>query len=144
MNKVVITIISIIIIITGITIGVNMYETQKYESRNNSNNNERKIAEVTEEIYDDCTDEWESIEREKQNQTLQVNSAYEKEEKNKYVVRNKDGFVAIFKVEDGKEIEYDVTDISTDYLTQEDKENLNNGIVVEGEESLNKLIEDFE
>ena len=62
-----------------------------------------------------------------------------------YMVRQKDGRVAIYEVlEDGTEKEYEITDISTEYLTQTDKINIENGIEVNGKQNLNQLIEDFE
>ena len=42
------------------------------------------------------------------------------------------------------EKEYEVTDISTEYITDTDKINMKNGIKVNGKQELNQLIEDFE
>lgn len=62
-----------------------------------------------------------------------------------YIVRDKDGVVTIYEVlDDGSEKEYEVTDISTEYLTQTDKINMENGMIVNGKQNLNQLIEDFE
>ena len=46
--------------------------------------------------------------------------------------------------ENGQEKLYETTEIAIDYLTDEDKENIKNGIKVNGKEELNQLIEDFE
>ena len=62
-----------------------------------------------------------------------------------YIVKDKEGKVVIYKLlEDGTEQEYEVTDISTEYITDTDKINMKNGIKVNGKQELNQLIEDFE
>ena len=62
-----------------------------------------------------------------------------------YIIRDNNGQVTIYEVlEDGKEQEYEVTNISTEYLTDTDKINMKNGIEVNGKQNLNQLIEDFE
>lgn len=62
-----------------------------------------------------------------------------------FIVRDKEGKVTIYEVlKDGSEQEYEVTDIWTEYLTQTDKINMQNGIRVNGKQALNQLIEDFE
>lgn len=62
-----------------------------------------------------------------------------------YIVKDKDGKVVIYKLlEDGTENEYEVTDISTEYITDTDKINMKNGIKLNGKQELNQLIEDFE
>ena len=58
-----------------------------------------------------------------------------------YIVKDKDGKVVIYKLlEDGTENEYEVTDISTEYITDTDKINMKNGIKVNGKQELNQLI----
>lgn len=62
-----------------------------------------------------------------------------------YIVKDKEGKAVIYKLlEDGTENEYEVTDISTEYITDTDKINMKNGIKVNGKQELNQLIEDFE
>lgn len=62
-----------------------------------------------------------------------------------FMVRDKEGKVTIYEIlKDGSEQEYEVTDIWTEYLTQTDKINMQNGIRVNGKQALNQLIEDFE
>ncbi len=62
-----------------------------------------------------------------------------------FIVREKEGLVIIYEVlEDGTEKEYERTDISTEYLTETDKINMEKGIEVNGKQNLNQLIEDFE
>ena len=62
-----------------------------------------------------------------------------------FIVKDKEGIVTIFrKLEDGNEIEYETTEIATEYLTDTDKINMENGIEVNGIQNLNQLIENFE
>ncbi len=124
MNKVIMTMIAVIIIMTGIIVGGNIYQKSKL-AENSESKEEVEIAESTpyEEILDDCTDEWENMQKEKEAETLQVNSDYEKQDK--YILREKKGQIIAYKVgENGEETEYLTTDISTDYLAEDDKENL--------------------
>lgn len=146
MNKTIIAMIVVIISITGVIFGVNIYERQQYKNRMEISKEETLVDKINnqEEILDECTEEWES-KNNKESETLQVNSTYEKEDKQEYILRNDKGKIVIYKInEDKKEEVYELTDIAVDYLTDEDKNNLNNGIRVYGKESLNQLIEDFE
>ena len=62
-----------------------------------------------------------------------------------YKVKEKDNRVAIYEIlEDNTEREYEVTDISTEYMTNEDRKKLNSGIQINGKAKLNQYIEDFE
>ena len=145
MNKVVITMIAIIVVLTAIVVGMNIYQKQETANLNNETQEQFIVAEVgNEEIYDDCTDEMEYLENEEA-KTLQVNSNYKKEDEDKYILRYDSGLITVYKInEDGEEEEYDATDISTEYLTKEDQESLKNGITVLGLENMNQLLEDFE
>lgn len=70
---------------------------------------------------------------------------YEGECGEHYILRENDGKIAIYKRdENNKEILFEQTEIATDYLTEPDKIEIKNGIRVNGKESLNQLIEDFE
>ena len=54
-------------------------------------------------------------------------------------------FIEVFKLDSNEEEElYLVTDISRDYLTDEDIYNLDNGIIVYGRENINLKLEDYE
>lgn len=62
-----------------------------------------------------------------------------------FILRDKDGIIIIYKINDNnEEEEYEVTDISTDYLAEPDKVNMKNGLKIIGKQELNKIIEDFE
>lgn len=198
MNKVIITLISILVIIGAIIFGVALYTPKKEEAPTTV----ERIAE--ENIVDDCTDEYDEI----QNQMIETNAqeekispnasmtlnryytkcghtaseylevpeelvnktknelqekyagwkvskftdseiVLEKEENGEcgehYIVREDEGKVTIYEVlSDGTEKEYERTEIATEYLTETDKSNMEKGIIVNGKQNLNQLIEDFE
>ena len=62
-----------------------------------------------------------------------------------YKIKLEDDIIVIYRVdEDEKEIEYQRTDITTKYLTNEDILKLSTGIIVYGKENLTATIEDYE
>lgn len=62
-----------------------------------------------------------------------------------FIVRDNNGKITIYEIlEDSSEKEYEITDISTEYLTETDKINMKQGIKVNGKQELNQLIENFE
>lgn len=206
MNRVIITMIAIITVITAVMIGMNIYQEQKVANRNNEIKEEEKIGE--EEILDECTDEWENIDEAEKAEILQANSSEQKVSPNcslilkhnykgcnhstseylnipnklvnkteaeiqeaypeweiekfsseeiilcknhegecgeHYVLRDREGKVTVLKKnENGQEELFEMTDIATDYLAEDDKNNLKNGISINGVEQLNQIIEDFE
>lgn len=63
----------------------------------------------------------------------------------KYMLKEEDGCIAIYRIEGENDLILEsVTDILTKYLTEEDLENLNNGIIVKGIHELTHVLEDFE
>ena len=62
-----------------------------------------------------------------------------------YILKEENGVIVVYKIEeDGKETLIEETGIYTEYLTENDKMNIANGIEVYGKEELNSTIEDFE
>lgn len=62
-----------------------------------------------------------------------------------YILRESDGYISISSKNDiGEYIFKGLTDISVQYLTEEDLASLENGIEIVGRDSLNKFLEDFE
>ncbi len=62
-----------------------------------------------------------------------------------YIIRESDGYISInCKNESGEYIFKGLTDISVQYLSEEDLQKLEQGIEVVGRENLNKFLEDFE
>lgn len=203
MNRIVITLICIMIIISGVfTASIILDDNKKIKGEEII-----KTGEISEEtILDDCTDEYEEIEK---NNLVQANSNSEEkispncsfnektyykkcghtlskylelpsdlvnltmkqvQEKypdwelekfasneivlskqvdrecgEHYLVKDNNGKLVIYKIEeDGSEIEVERTDISTEYLTDTDKIDIEKGIRINGKQKLNEFIEDFE
>ena len=66
-------------------------------------------------------------------------------EKEEYILRNIDGYIGIYKVNDEeKEVLIKITNIVTNYLPILDKNELENGIKIYGKENLNLRLEDYE
>ena len=62
-----------------------------------------------------------------------------------YLLKEEDGYINIYTVDEEENINLkERTSLSTEYLTEIDKINLKNGLMVYGVENLNKLLEDFE
>lgn len=62
-----------------------------------------------------------------------------------YLLKEKDGNIAIFKLDENNNQTFlETTDISTEYLTEEDLKNIQKGITIYTKKELNKMIEDFE
>lgn len=62
-----------------------------------------------------------------------------------YMLRDVNGKINIYKLDEiGNEELLDETDIATEYLTEMDMINMENGLIVYGKENLNQLLEDFE
>lgn len=62
-----------------------------------------------------------------------------------YMLRDVEGKINIYKLdENGNEKLINETDIATEYLTETDMINMENGLIVYGKENLNQLLEDFE
>lgn len=65
--------------------------------------------------------------------------------KEHYILKEQDGVIAIYEEkENGEEVLKEITGISTEYLTENDKMEIKKGIKVYGKEALNSLIEDYE
>ena len=62
-----------------------------------------------------------------------------------FCFKGKDGNVAIYRLDaDNNEILSEMTEISTEYLTENDLEKLEQGIRAVGREELNSILEDYE
>ena len=147
MNKVVITMVTIIIILSGIILATTIYKNQQQNNTTDYKTTKLSDTYQNEEIYDDCTDEGELLaqnDNQTVNDVITVNNTYGDTDKTEFVLRDENGLITIYKIENNKEIEYDSTDISTSYLPEEDKENLKNGITVYGKKNLNQILENFE
>lgn len=62
-----------------------------------------------------------------------------------FVIREKDGIIAVYQVQDNnEEVLKEETGITVEYLTENDKLRLEEGIRIYGEEELNSTLEDYE
>ncbi len=202
MKRVIIAITCVIIVLVGIWTAI-IISNNESKSNNIQEIVQEKIS--NEEILDECTDEYEEIEKEEMMQTnaeeekVSPNCSFTKKiyydkcghtvsnylelpkdlvnltkeevkekyqgyqieefDSNKivlfkqvndecgehYIIKDNEGKVTIYKIlEDGSESLIEETDIYTEYLTETDKNNMKNGIVINGKQELNQLIEDFE
>lgn len=204
MKKTWLIILTLVIIVIGILVGIEIYQKKESLQRNIVEN---EINTISEDITDECTEEYEEIkeqakldietnsnekkispncliilkryynecqhtineyinipktlvngtkedlQREYKNWDIQNFSSnkiilYRKFESNcgqHFLLKNDNGKIAIYKInENSREELYKETEISVEYLTETDKEKIQNGIRVNGIEELNQLIEDFE
>ncbi|MBR3134189.1 MAG: BofC C-terminal domain-containing protein [Clostridia bacterium] len=64
---------------------------------------------------------------------------------NHYMIKEKDGYISIYSIQnDGYEEEKETTDISTQYLPEEDIKLLQNGIKVNSESELEQVLSDYD
>ena len=62
-----------------------------------------------------------------------------------YVLRQKDGVIAVYKIdEEGREKLEEMTGITVEYLTENDKIEIEEGIELYGKEELNSVLENYE
>lgn len=62
-----------------------------------------------------------------------------------YLLKEDNGYIAIYKLdENDNETLYEVTEIPTEYLPEEDLKQIQNGMRIYTEKELNKTLEDFE
>ena len=140
MNKKIILFLVTVLIIEIIFI---IYEMINKANQNIDDTVEKiEVAEesAVDEVTDSCIDEWEEYVSKK----IEEASNNLVEDNTHYKLKNVDGYIEVYYVDDKGEYLYRKTNISTEYLSKEDTENLDNGIEVVGAESLNKMLEDFE
>ena len=95
--------------------------------------------EEVEEFYDDCEVEEFSSRRVVLSQ--EINSLCNEH----FIIKLGEKYVQVFHLEpDGNLVLYETTDISKEYLTEEDIKKLEEGFYVFGEGKLNSVLEDFE
>lgn len=62
-----------------------------------------------------------------------------------FLLKEEDGYIAIYKLDENNNAKFfQTTEISTDYLAEEDLTKIRNGIKVYTEKELNRTLEDFE
>lgn len=109
---------------------------------NSYSNIEERFVNMTKEELEEELPDWQ-IEEFSENRIV-LYQEQEGECNEHYIVRDKDGQVVIYQKTENGEEEIEVTDISTEYLPQTDKIQMENGIEVNGKQALYQLIEDYE
>ena len=150
-NKVIISvIISFLVIVVGLGVWnfnlKNNFITEKNNSLNDmiENNITNAVNISTAYITDECINEWNDYAK-YINEDVESASTNVVNENLHYLVKSIDGYINIYYLDDfNEEILYKKTDISTEYLSVEDLDNLKHGIEVIGSKELNQLLEDFE
>ncbi len=63
-----------------------------------------------------------------------------------YLIKDDEGHLGIYKLDKNEKVKdlFELTEIPTDFLPEEDKEKIKNGLRVDTKEELSKIIEDFE
>ena len=62
-----------------------------------------------------------------------------------FLLKEEEGYITIYKIDENNNAEFfQTTEISTDYLAEEDLSKIRNGIKVYTQKELNKTLEDFE
>lgn len=144
------TLIWIISIVLAFIAGFIIYSfMDNGEERLGLNETTQNLVEISEEndigeVTDECIDEWNEY-NEYVGQKIEEASNNLLEDDTHYLLKDANGYIEVYYLgEDNKEYLYKKTNISTDYLTEEDLDDLKVGIEVVGAEALNKMLEDFE
>ena len=96
---------------------------------------------TTEKGTDECLEEWNDY-NEYMSHRVEEASNNVTEQDTHYLLKDVYGYIEVYYLdENNKEYLYKKTDISTDYLTEEDRDDLQVGIEVVGIEELNKMLE---
>ena len=99
---------------------------------------------VSKYIKDECLNEWKDYAISVQEEIKVVNQNLNDENRH-YIIKEENGFINVYYINEKKEeVLYKVTEIGTQYLSDEDVKKLKDGIEVVGLQSLNQILEDFE
>ncbi len=142
-KKVLISAIFIMIMI----IGMRAFYTNN-QSKKNENDVENLVSQEeeisSEYVTDECSNEWGDYSLTVQEELKEASQNLNDENKT-YIVKAEDNYIKVYYINNkNEEILYRVTDISIQYLGQNDVEELKQGIKVVGLQELNQLIEDYE
>ena len=146
MNKKIWYTIAILVIIgLSIIMAIRIYNSKGDEEKVGENGTAENIVNIAEEgITDACIDEWDDYDDYIQEQS-KTTSSNANQDNSHYLIKDINGYIVVYYInENNEELLYKETTIPTDYLSQEDINNLQDGIEVVGIESLNKILEDFE
>lgn len=142
-KKILLSICVVLVLVIGIEI-FNISKNRKEEQENIVNvvENETELSNTY--VKDNCIDEWadyaEGVQEEIQEASKDLN-----DQNKHFILRAENDLISVYYInEKEEEILYRKTEISVEYLAEEDKEELKNGIEIEGVQNLNQLLEDFE
>jgi len=123
----------------------NIVEISAEDSNESSNTNVSEISNSCEDaVTDECLDEWDDY-NEYMSERIEEASSNLSEQDTHYLLKDVYGHIEVYYLdENNDEFLYKKTDISTEYLSTEDIDDLQVGIEVVGTEALNKMLEDFE
>ena len=141
------------IVVFAIIAGFIIYKiVNKNEEKAELNENTKNMVEISAEdsnesedaVTDECLDEWDDY-NEYMSKRVEEASNNIAEESTHYLLKDVYGYIEVYYLDEkNNEYLYKKTDISTEYLSEEDIDDLQVGIEVEGIEALNKMLEDFE
>lgn len=138
---------SVLIVLLGIVIAIVTFKGNLTKN-NEAKLKELQIAGLSESVTDDCVEEWGKM-QEQQN-ALETNSkdieiSYDNSEKKKeFYIKEEEGRIVVYLIKNNEEELYEKTDFSLDYLPVEDRQNIQKGIIIYGEEALSQFLENFE
>lgn len=144
-TKILLIMVSFLIVLIAIITAIIFSNTNKQKEAN-----ERKETKVSEVILDECTEEYEMLQNKvittAVNNSKKVNGNKKDEQDNEqFILKDLEGKIVVYKIENnGEEIIFEKTEISTEYLPEKDKKAIKEGIKVLGQKRLNEIIEDFE
>lgn len=122
---------AIVILIICILFGLIFYKLFIYKNENkeaDSNIRNNEIIEVNQkEIY-----------KKEENNTQNVEDITE------FLIKSGENHIEVYEIKGNKEKLIEETEISLDYLSEQDKNILNNGIKVKSKEEVKKVLEDYE
>ena len=143
-KKIVIWIICIILILFVVFTIYILKNRKEVNIEDNINNNLELSEDEMEQVTDECLDEWEDYNK-YIGEKIEEASNNLTEDDTHYLIKDVWGYIEVYYLdENNNEYLYKKTTIPTDYLSQEDIEDLKIGIEVVGAEAMNKILEDFE
>lgn len=132
-----------IIITSIILIGILIFNFVKSKNKDSEEKVKNEIN-ISKFVTDECIDEWEDYSITIQDEINQASTTLTDENKT-YILREINGYINLYYInEKNEEILYKVTEISTQFLGEEDISKLKRGIEVRGLQGANQLLEDFE
>jgi hypothetical protein len=143
MGKKWIAILAVLIIFVEIIFSIYMMDRTQVNTDVGEQNEVENVL-VSQKVTDEYVEEESEILNTENEEIQAVNSEVDNYEDG-YMLRDVDGVIVVYELdEDGNETLFKITDIPTEYLTETDMINMENGLIVYGKDDLNKLLEDFE